>query len=156
MKNDRKHKKPAPDQGLSRRTLLGSTASLAAASVFTGQAKASSRSALGRPVLVQVFMRLGMDGLTTVVPYGDTQLYNLRPTLAVPPPGQREVPSTWTASSGSRRRPRRCSRRGRTGASSSCTPRARTTRHARTSRLSSAWSSRIRRGSSPPAGSRVT
>lgn len=72
---------------LSRRGLLSSSATLAAASLLSGQASASSRRGSGRPVLVQVFMRLGMDGLTTVVPWADGSLYNLRPTLAVPPPG---------------------------------------------------------------------
>ena len=39
--------------------------------------------------LVVVFLRGGMDGLTSVVPYGDPNLYspNLRPNLAVLPPG---------------------------------------------------------------------
>jgi len=72
---------------LSRRTLLGGSATLAAASVFSGQAKASSRVGTGRPALIQIFMRTGMDGLTFVAPYGESNLYNLRPTLAVPPPG---------------------------------------------------------------------
>ncbi len=42
-----------------------------------------------RDVLVVVFLRGGMDGLTSVVPYGDSNLYSptLRPTLAIQPPG---------------------------------------------------------------------
>jgi uncharacterized protein (DUF1501 family) len=40
-----------------------------------------------RDVLVQVFLRGGMDGLTTCVPYGDGELYRRRPTLAIRPPG---------------------------------------------------------------------
>jgi uncharacterized protein (DUF1501 family) len=41
----------------------------------------------GRDVLIVVFLRGGMDGLTTCVPYGDSELYNRRPTLAITPPG---------------------------------------------------------------------
>lgn len=41
----------------------------------------------GRDVLVNVFLRGGMDGLTTCVPYGDGELYNRRPTLGIRPPG---------------------------------------------------------------------
>jgi uncharacterized protein (DUF1501 family) len=43
---------------------------------------------LDRDVLVTIFLRGGIDGLSTVVPYGDDELYNLRPNLAVAPPGQ--------------------------------------------------------------------
>jgi len=46
-------------------------------------------SETNRDVLLVVLLRGGMDGLTTVVPYGDPNLYSptLRPDLAVPPPG---------------------------------------------------------------------
>jgi uncharacterized protein (DUF1501 family) len=42
-----------------------------------------------RDTLVVIFLRGGMDGLTTVAPYGDPNLYSptLRPALAIPPPG---------------------------------------------------------------------
>jgi uncharacterized protein (DUF1501 family) len=36
--------------------------------------------------LVVVFQRGGCDGLNTVVPYGDADYYNLRPTIAIAPP----------------------------------------------------------------------
>lgn len=76
---------------LTRRALLGGTSALAAASALGRAARAqrlaSGGGGAGRPVLVQVFLRGAMDGLTTVVPYGDADLYALRPTLAVPPPG---------------------------------------------------------------------
>ena len=74
-----------PHQGFTRRSLFRGTASLAAATAFGRQAL-GAKSATGRPVLVQVFLRGAMDGLTTVVPHGDPDLYALRPTLAVPPP----------------------------------------------------------------------
>ena len=43
-----------------------------------------------RDTLVVVFLYGAMDGLTSVVPYGDPNLYSptLRPTLVVPPPGE--------------------------------------------------------------------
>ena len=66
MKNDPN----ARTSSLSRRTLLGSSASLAAASALPRSARAA-RGATAKPGLVQVFLRLGMGGLTPVVPYGD-------------------------------------------------------------------------------------
>jgi uncharacterized protein (DUF1501 family) len=41
-----------------------------------------------RDTLIVIFLRGGADGLTLCVPYGDAELYNRRPTLAVQPPGQ--------------------------------------------------------------------
>jgi len=42
-----------------------------------------------RDTLAVIFLRGGIDGLSAVVPYGDPNYYapNLRPALAVPPPG---------------------------------------------------------------------
>ena len=73
---------------LSRRGFLGTTAAAGAASlssVALGGGRGSDRA---RDVLVVVFLRGGMDGLSAVVPYGDPDLYNARPTLAIAPPGQ--------------------------------------------------------------------
>ena len=73
---------------LSRRGFLGTTAAAGAASlssVALGGGRGTDRA---RDVLVVVFLRGGMDGLTAVVPYGDPELYNARPTLAIAPPGQ--------------------------------------------------------------------
>ncbi|HEX6885134.1 MAG TPA: DUF1501 domain-containing protein [Planctomycetota bacterium] len=79
----------AHSSGLSRRTLLSSSASLTAASLLSGQASASpSRRGSARPVLVHIFLRGAMDGLTMVPPHGDDQLYARRPNLGIPPPGQ--------------------------------------------------------------------
>jgi len=80
------HSNELPHPGCTRRGLFRGTASLAAATAFGGPAFAARRAS-GRPILVQVFLRGAMDGLTTVVPHGDGDLYGLRPTLAVPPPG---------------------------------------------------------------------
>jgi uncharacterized protein (DUF1501 family) len=88
MKNDHDHAHSAScsHAGWTRRALLGGSASLAAATVFGSPALARRRTP-GKPVFVQVFLRGAMDGLTTVVPYGDAALYQLRPTIAVQPPG---------------------------------------------------------------------
>ncbi|HEX6884216.1 MAG TPA: DUF1501 domain-containing protein [Planctomycetota bacterium] len=79
------HQHAHDSHGLTRRTLLGGTASLVTATAFARPAHA--RGAAHKPTLIQVFLRGGMDGLTAVVPHGDGDLYVLRPTLAVPPPG---------------------------------------------------------------------
>jgi len=77
---------------LSRRGFLGVTASAAGAmSVapsFVVGSESSRGGGSGRDVLVVVYARGGMDGLTAVVPHGDAALYAARPNLAVPPPGQ--------------------------------------------------------------------
>ena len=49
---------------------------------------APSQAQVRGDVLVVVFLRGGMDGLSAVVPYGDgAHYYDSRPTLAVPEPG---------------------------------------------------------------------
>jgi uncharacterized protein (DUF1501 family) len=72
------------------KTAASGAAALAAAAalprVVLGAPGRTGRGA-GRDVLVVVFLRGGMDGLTTCVPYGDAELYNRRPTLAITPPG---------------------------------------------------------------------
>ncbi|HEX6884772.1 MAG TPA: DUF1501 domain-containing protein [Planctomycetota bacterium] len=71
---------------VTRRALLGGTAGLAAAGALAPSVRAASGVAF-KPVLVQVFLRGGMDGLTAVVPHGDAHLYSLRPAIAIQPPG---------------------------------------------------------------------
>jgi uncharacterized protein (DUF1501 family) len=61
-------------------------AALAAAQFLPRIAFARGGSS-NRDVLVVIFLRGGMDGLTTCVPYADPDLYVARPTLAIPPPG---------------------------------------------------------------------
>ena len=41
-----------------------------------------------KKVLVTIFQRGAVDGLNVVVPHGEGEYYNLRPTIAVPKPGQ--------------------------------------------------------------------
>lgn len=81
--SDERH---ASNARLTRRTVLGGASALAATATLGSRAHAA-RGAGTRPVLVQVFLRGAMDGLTTVVPHGDGDLYVARPTLAVQPPG---------------------------------------------------------------------
>lgn len=45
------------------------------------------------PTLVVIFQRGGCDGLNTVVPYGDDEYYNLRPTIAIQPPDPQDPES---------------------------------------------------------------
>ena len=41
----------------------------------------------GKPTLVVVFLRGGMDGLNLIVPHADEAYYDLRPNIAIPRPG---------------------------------------------------------------------
>lgn len=43
-----------------------------------------------KKILITIFQRGAVDGLNVVVPYGDSEYYNLRPNIAVPRPGQAE------------------------------------------------------------------
>ena len=38
------------------------------------------------PALVTIFLRGGADAMNIVVPYGTKRYYDIRPTLAIPPP----------------------------------------------------------------------
>jgi uncharacterized protein (DUF1501 family) len=42
----------------------------------------------GRPTLVVLYLRGGSDTLSAMIPYGDRTYYNLRPTIAIPRPGE--------------------------------------------------------------------
>ena len=41
-----------------------------------------------KKVLVTIFQRGAVDGLNMLVPHGESEYYNLRPTIGVPKPGQ--------------------------------------------------------------------
>ena len=56
--------------------------------VFVKMANAATTK--GRKVLVAVFQRGAVDGLNVVVPYGEQQYYDVRPTIAIPRPGAGE------------------------------------------------------------------
>src|SRR5437763_13926019 len=47
---------------------------------------ASDAPAGRKKILVAIFQRGAADGLNIVVPHGDKEYYDLRPTIAVPPP----------------------------------------------------------------------
>ncbi len=59
-------------------SLLGSTGYL---SMMSEAVAASGKT------LVVIFQRGGCDGLNTVIPYGEDEYYNLRPGIAIAPPG---------------------------------------------------------------------
>ena len=79
----------------SRRAFLGmGAAALAAAGVgiraFAAPGKANDAAVTKsgkRPVLVVLLQRGAVDGLSMVVPYADPTYYSLRPTIAIPKPG---------------------------------------------------------------------
>src|SRR5215468_7380224 len=49
-------------------------------------AQTAAKSYGKKKILVTVFQRGAVDGLNVVVPYGDKEYYDLRPTIAVPQP----------------------------------------------------------------------
>ena len=71
---------------LSRRSFLGGAALATTPALLPRMSFA--RSAAQADTLVSIFLRGAMDGLTLCVPYGDSDLYVARPTLAIAPPGQ--------------------------------------------------------------------
>lgn len=76
-------------QTLSRRSFLGaSTAAGIAVTVpaWLPRVALASSYGSGRDVLISIYLRGGVDGLTMCVPHGDNDYYNLRPTINVPRP----------------------------------------------------------------------
>jgi uncharacterized protein (DUF1501 family) len=70
---------------------LASFGFMAAAPDFLHQfarAQAQAKGFAKKKVLVTIFQRGAVDGLNMLVPYGDSDYYNLRPTIAVAKPGQ--------------------------------------------------------------------
>lgn len=59
----------------------------AAGFAVLGLAARRATAAAGRDVIVCVFQRGAMDGLSVVAPVGEAHYYDLRPGIAVPPPG---------------------------------------------------------------------
>jgi uncharacterized protein (DUF1501 family) len=57
--------------------------------VFVRMAQAGTTN--GKRVLVAIFQRGAVDGLNVIVPYGESQYYSARPTIAVPRPGGDET-----------------------------------------------------------------
>lgn len=86
------HRHDPAQSGETRREFL--VKSGVAAALTTAATSGLSKRALALPaitnrdVLVVLYMRGGMDGVSICVPYGDGELYNRRPTIAIKPPGQ--------------------------------------------------------------------
>lgn len=56
---------------------------------FANAASISGGNGYGRKkVLVTIFQRGAVDGLNVIVPHGESEYYNLRPTIAIPKPGK--------------------------------------------------------------------
>lgn len=79
-----------------RRQFIKQTGSLALGAAALG---AIPRTVFGvpgtgspaKPTLVVLYLRGGSDTLSTLIPYGDRTYYNLRPTIAIPKPGDEGV-----------------------------------------------------------------
>ena len=69
---------------------LASFGFMAAAPDFLHQfANAAVGGGYGKKkVLVTIFQRGAVDGLNMVVPHGESEYYDLRPTIAIPKPGK--------------------------------------------------------------------
>lgn len=70
---------------------LASFGFMAAAPDFLHQfatAQAAGKGFGRKKVLVTIFQRGAVDGLNVVVPHGESDYYSLRPTIAIPKPGQ--------------------------------------------------------------------
>src|SRR5207247_11465895 len=50
--------------------------------------RAAAQAGKRRKILVAVFQRGAADGLNIVVPFFEKRYYDVRPTIAVPPPGK--------------------------------------------------------------------
>lgn len=78
------------DYHISRRKFVGGSAAGLALSLLPGWfprvALATQQAGPQRDVIVSVFCRGGMDGLSVCVPFGDANYYKLRPTLGIKPP----------------------------------------------------------------------
>ncbi len=79
-----------PSTPRTRRSFLHASATAFAAAALPGWmprlAFAPAGAAPGGDLLICVFLRGGMDGLSAVVPHGDPEYYRRRPSLAVPGP----------------------------------------------------------------------
>ncbi len=74
---------------MDRRQFLGRGAGLAAvamAPTWLPKVVFAESDSSSRDVIVSLFMRGGGDALTLVAPFGESAYYDLRPSLAVPPP----------------------------------------------------------------------
>lgn len=81
--------------GISRRSMLKTTAALSVVSAMQTlwprwlPRLAFAQDGIRGDVLVCVFLRGGADALNMIVPFGDKNYYDARPTLAIPQPDSR-------------------------------------------------------------------
>ena len=64
-------------------------ASLAAAPSFlkrTALAQTLAATGKDRPIIIAIFQRGALDGISAVIPFGDKNYYSVRPQIAVPQP----------------------------------------------------------------------
>lgn len=81
--------------GTTRREFIKQTGSLAMGAAGLGVLPhsvfgAADTGTSGKPTLVVLYLRGGSDTLSALIPYGDRTYYNLRPTIALPGPGDAE------------------------------------------------------------------
>lgn len=83
---------------LTRRVFLrGSAIVMAGMGVAPGWlARAAAAGSKKRKTLVAIFMRGAADGLNIVIPFGDKQYRQLRPTLAIAPPAPQQANGNLT------------------------------------------------------------
>ncbi|HKX31871.1 MAG TPA: DUF1501 domain-containing protein [Blastocatellia bacterium] len=73
--------------GLALASLGAATCSPSFLTRTLAQSNSGNQKEKRRKILIAIFQRGAMDGLNAVVPYGEQEYYNLRPSLAVPRPG---------------------------------------------------------------------
>lgn len=69
-----------------RRFLIGSLGVAAATTASWIPKVAMGQGSSSRDVLIHIYLRGGVDGLSLIVPHGDANYYRHRPTIAVPAP----------------------------------------------------------------------
>src|SRR5262245_57999599 len=73
--------------GLALASLGAATCSPSFLTRTLAQSDSGNQKGTRRKILIAIFQRGAMDGLNAVVPYGEQEYYNLRPSLAIPRPG---------------------------------------------------------------------
>ncbi len=77
-------------KAVSRRSFLKTSAAVAAATTLPAwlpRVSYAQSYQANRDVVISIYLRGGADGLTLCVPHGEARYYQLRPDIAVPPPG---------------------------------------------------------------------
>jgi len=72
---------------MKRRDFLKYMLATTAGSSWLTQGISSAQAAPAPKALVVIFQRGGCDGLNVIVPHGEDEYYNLRPTIAIARPG---------------------------------------------------------------------